>query len=394
MTKHRRARGSGSVYQQGRVWWISYRGADGKRRAESTEGGKGAAEKLLQKRNGSRAHNLPIIPKAEKLTFNDAAQAVIDDFTANGKTSIAVVQRRLKLHLLPYFGGRRMAGITSADVTAFIAKRQADTIVTRKAHVITLDDGTEQQVPAVTKLVSNAEINRELQTLKRAFNLAIGAGLLAMKPKITLLREAPARAGFFEREQYDSVLAHLPAEIQPVITFAYITGWRIASEVLPLEWRQVDFDAGEVRLEPGTTKNKEGRTFPFTAELRTVLKAQHDEHERLKKAGHIFPQVFFREVADERGGVKHPKAITSFNKAWKIACRAAGCPGRIPHDLRRTAVRNLVRAGIPERVAMMMTGHKTPSVFQRYNIVSGGDLKDAARKLDSAGNLRAVTTGG
>jgi integrase len=77
--------------------------------------------------------------------------------------------------------------------------------------------------------------------------------------------------------------------------------------------------------------------------------------------------------------------ITSFNKVWKIACRNAGCPGRIPHDLRRTAVRNLVRVGIPERVAMQMTGHKTPSVFQRYNIVSDGDLREAARKLDVAG---------
>jgi integrase len=135
-------------------------------------------------------------------------------------------------------------------------------------------------------------------------------------------------------------------------------------------------------LDAGTTKNREGRVFPMTDDLRTLLKAQHAEHERLKKAGHIFPQVFFREVADERGGAKHPKVITSFNKAWKLACRAAGCPGRIPHDLRRTAVRNLVRAGIAERVAMMMTGHKTPSVFQRYNIVSDGDLRAAAQKLD------------
>src|SRR5712691_12267630 len=158
----------------------------------------------------------------------------------------------------------------------------------------------------------------------------------------------------------------------------------MADEVLPLEWRQVDFDAGEVRLEPGTTKNKEGRTFPFTAELRDVLNAQHAEHKRLKKAGHIFPQVFFREVAEGRGGEKKPKVITSLNKAWKAACRQAGCPGRSPHDMRRSAVRNLVRAGISERVAMMMAGHKTRSVFERYNITSPGDLKDAARLLDVA----------
>lgn len=115
-----------------------------------------------------------------------------------------------------------------------------------------------------------------------------------------MLNEAAPRAGFFEREQYEGVLRHLPAELQPVVSLTYITGWRMADEVLPLEWRQVDFDAGDVRLEPGTTKNKEGRTFPFTAELRDVLKAQHAEHERLKKVGHIFPQVFFREVAEGR----------------------------------------------------------------------------------------------
>jgi integrase len=93
--------------------------------------------------------------------------------------------------------------------------------------------------------------------------------------------------------------------------------------------------------------------------------------------------VFFRLIAKGRGGEKQPKRITGFGKAWKNACVAAGCPGRIPHDLRRTAGRNLVRAGIPERVAMQMTGHKTRSVFERYNIVSDGDLRDAARKLDS-----------
>ncbi len=154
--------------------------------------------------------------------------------------------------------------------------------------------------------------------------------------------------------------------------------------MLPLEWRQVDFDAGEVRLDAGTTKNKAGRVFPMTEDLRAVLEAQHAEHERLKKAGQIAPLVFFRMVAEKRGGEKKPTAIVSFNNAWKNACRAAGCPGRIPHDLRRTAVRNLVRAGVPESVAMKMTGHKTPSVFRRYDIVSGDDLREAAEKLNVA----------
>jgi integrase len=90
--------------------------------------------------------------------------------------------------------------------------------------------------------------------------------------------------------------------------------------------------------------------------------------------------VFFYTV-----GKKSGKQITEsgFNKAWRKARIEAGCPGRIPHDFRRTAVRNLVRAGVPERVAMQLTGHKTRAVFERYNIVSAGDLRDAARRLDT-----------
>ncbi len=137
-----------------------------------------------------------------------------------------------------------------------------------------------------------------------------------------------------------------------------------------------------MRLDAGTTKNRDGRVFPMTAELRRVLQAQDALRDDLRKAGTIVPYVFFRMVAEGRGGDKKPQPVVAFNKAWKSACRAAACPGRLPHDLRRTAVRNLVRAGIPERVAMQMTGHKTRSVFERYNIVSDGDLRDAARRLD------------
>ena len=106
------------------------------------------------------------------------------------------------------------------------------------------------------------------------FSLAVQADKLTRKPHIPMLQERNTRVGFFEPEQLDAVLAHLPEEIQPVIQFAAITGWRIASEVLPLEWRQVDMAAGEVRLDAHTTKNGDGRVFPFTADLRALLKAR------------------------------------------------------------------------------------------------------------------------
>ena len=223
--------------------------------------------------------------------------------------------------------------------------------------------------------VSNGEINRELTTLKRMFSLAIQAGKLLQKPHIPLLKEDNVRVGFFEREQFVSMAQRLPLEVRPVATFAYITGWRIDSEVLPLEWRQVDFAAGEVRLDPGKTKNGEGRTFPMTRELCHLLEHQRAITDHVQRQLEIVcPHVFHRAG----------RPIKSFRRAFRTACREAGCPGRLLHDLRRTAVRNLVRAVIPERVAMQMTGHKTRSVFERYNIVSSGDLRAAAKRLDAA----------
>jgi integrase len=378
MSAKRRLAGEGSLYRQkgSRIWWMSYRGPDGKRKQESSHSPlRGVARRLLLRRNGAREHNLPVIKHAEQLTFYDASQAVIDDFTTNKKKSLKVVRRRIDKHLRSYFGNRRILGIARDDVVKFIAFRQGQGVTNRKGERV----GD----------VSNAEINRELQLLKRMFTLAIKSGRIAMRPDIPMLAEDNVRQGFFEPQQYQAVLGHLPEHIQSVITFAYITGWRIRSEVLGLEWRQIDFDGAEVRLEPGTTKNKKGRTFPFTAAVRTLLQAQWTEHEKLKKAGHICPKVFWRMVADERGGEKKPRRILDFTKEWKKACIAAGCPGRIPHDLRRTAVRNLVRAGIPQTVAMKLTGHKTDSVFRRYDIVSDLDLKDAARRLDDVATCSA-----
>jgi integrase len=216
--------------------------------------------------------------------------------------------------------------------------------------------------PEVRRPASDAEINRELALLKRMFSLAVQAGKLLHRPHIPMLRESNARTGFFEPEQLSSVLRNLPPELASVIQFAAVTGWRVKDEVLPLEWRRVDFAAGEVRLDPHTTKNDEGRVFPMTSELRALLKAREAEQDRWKAAGHLVPWVFFRETAKGRGGEKRPRPIVSFAKAWKTACLKAGCPGRIPHDLRRTAIRTMVRRGIPEQVAMRMTGHKTQRV--------------------------------
>ena len=194
-----------------------------------------------------------------------------------------------------------------------------------------------------------------------------------------LLCEQNIRQGFFEREQFQCIMGHLPAHMRGIAAFAFITGWRTPSEILPLDWRQVDLPAGEVRLDAGATKNGDGRVFPCTAALRQVLLGQQQIAATLQAKGVITRHVFCYTIGQKAG-----QGITEggYNKAWRKARVAAGCPARIPHDFRRTAVRNLVRAGVPERVAMQLTGHRTRAIFERYNITSPNDLRDAARRLD------------
>lgn len=367
----------GELRKRGQTWWIRYY-RNGKRHEESSGSTKETdAKSLLRVREGDIERGIAITPKVGRIRFEEAVKDVLNDYRTNRKRSLDDVERRIEKHLTPFFGNRRMTSITTADIREYIDSRQKETTVVRKAFTFTARDGTPRHVPEQRRTVSgvsNGEINRELTALKRMFSLAIQSGKLLQKPHIPFLKEDNVRVGFFERAQFLAVLARLPEPVRPVATFAYVTGWRIDSEVLPLEWRQVDFAAGEVRLDPGRTKNGEGRTFPMTRELRELLEHQRGSTDDLQRR----IQIVCRHVFHRDG-----RPIKSFRRAFRSACTAAGCPGRVIHDLRRTAVRNLVRAGIPERVAMQMTGHKTRSVFERYNIVSAGDLREAAKRLDA-----------
>ena len=167
-----------------------------------------------------------------------------------------------------------------------------------------------------------------------------------------------------EFPEYLAIRRHLPADYQDVLDFGFFSGWR-RGEIIRIEWGDVDRGAGEIRLRPELSKNKDGRVLSLSEPLRDLI--QRRWQARALGCPFVF-HVNGRPVGDWR-------------KRWKRACEASGLPGKLFHDLRRTAVRNLVRAGVPERVAMAITGHKTRSVFDRYNIVSQGDLKEAGDRL-------------
>jgi integrase len=337
-------------------WWIKYQVGRRPVCVSSGSDKKEDAKRMLREREHLVDVGTPAAAHAPKITFDEAAADLITDYEVNKRKSLRTAKLRVDKHLTPYFRHRRLASITPVDVRTYTARRQS-------------------------QRAANGTINRDLILLKRMCMLAMQAGKLMVRPYIPLLKETNVRTGFFELEQFRSVRDHLPAHMRGIAEFAYITGWRTPSEILPLEWRNVDLMAGEVRLDAGTTKNGEARTFPLTRELRRVLEDQLMIAEDLKREHNIIARYVFCHIMGEKAGGRI--AESTYIHQWWNASEAAGCPGRIPHDFRRTAVRNLVRAGVPERVAMQMTGHKTRAVFERYNIVSAGDLRDAAQRLDT-----------
>ncbi len=234
-------------------------------------------------------------------------------------------------------------------------------------------DGRRAEIPAVVKAYAPATINRELEHVEQAFALALHDGRLLHAPKIPYLSEKEnVRKGFAEPVQILDVIGFLPEPYQPVVRFTYLTGWRMHDEVLPLQWRQVDFDAGEIRLDVGTTKNREGRVFAMNEDLRALLLAQKALTDVLQRTkSQTIPWVFHRD-----GG-----PIKSFYKAWHTACRKAGVPALIPHDMRRSSARNMIRRGIGQKVAQELMGHKTSAMFDRYRIVSTTELHEGADRL-------------
>lgn len=345
--------GTGRVYKRGNIWWIDY-SYHGERYRESSKSTlKKDARALLRKRMREIDEGRLPGRDEEKLRLRDARDAVEADYKVNGKKSLDRVLLAFD-HLERVMGNRPLLSITTGRIKRYIADRQKEG-------------------------AANATIRKETAALKRGFNVLHEDGRLSNVPPVPSPKVNNTRRGFFTREDVEAIIKHLPEHAKPVVRFLFLTGWR-KSEGLNLQWSQVDFEAGEIRLEPGTTKNDEGRTFPFRvlpplAELLEERRRKTRELER--ERGEIIPWVFHR----------NGQRLKSIRTGWVNARKAAGMPDAWIHDLRRSAVRNMERAGVSRSVAMKLSGHKTESVYRRYAIADKAALEEGVGKL---ANLHAT----
>jgi integrase len=365
----------GYLFQRGNIWWFQFY-QDGQRvRMTSESDDKDVAKRLLKDHEARVTLKQPFVVQSARVTYDEIRKDLLAHYEATGDRDLVEAGWRLK-HLDRAFRGIRASRITGAVITDYIAQRQKEEIVSpKKKH---------RRRPA------NGTINREVGVLLRMLRLGQEHGKVARLPIVHKPKEAAARSGFFEPDAFAAVRAQLPADLQVAVTLAYTFGWRILDEVLSLETRQLDLAASTITLDPGSTKNDDGRVVYLTPELTTMLTAHVERVQALgRELERVIPWLFPHFAKPHRGAQRQ-----DFRKAWKTACKRAGYAGMLRHDFRRTAARNMVRLGIPERVAMTITGHRTRAMFDRYNIVAPADLQEAARKLGASGLATIPATAG
>jgi integrase len=332
-----RTRGTGTIYLRGNTYWLQYY-VRGRPVNESTGSSNEAeARRQLKVKVGEAAAGRDVAP--ERATVNDLCALVLADYRLRKLRDAANVQWRIDAHIKPAIGSLPASRFTPNQVRQYVDLRRKES-------------------------ASEATINREMAIVRRGFSLALREDppLVRRVPYIPKLEEDNVRQGFIEQGQYLALRETLPDHLKALLVVGYHCGNRLG-ELRKLRWSQVDLDAREIRIQKAQAKGKKPRTLPIYGDMDEWLTRQAGQ--RAEGCDLVFHW--------------NGKPLGSHLKGWDRACTAAELAGLHFHDLRRSAVRNMERAGIPRHVAMQISGHRTESVYRRYDIVVEGDIRAAAK---------------
>jgi integrase len=349
-----RLKGFGYVYLRGSTWWIRYsvRGRDFRESSGSER--ENDAFKLLKKRWQEVGRGRFIGPAQDRVMMDDLLATLETEYSINGRRSLKTLQARVK-HLKDAFGNCRAIDVDEDRIERYKQMRLAEKSKNEK-------------------LTQPATVNRELAALRTAFRLAVRQKRLSGAPAIDLLVENNVRHGFVEPAAFEKIVSALPDYLRDFARFAYLSGWR-KGEIAGLEWSKVNRESKTVFL--GHSKNGEPRILPLVGELERIIDRRWHARTIEKKDGSTLLASYVFHCGDGN-------PVGDFRKSWKAACDTAGIAGLLFHDLRRSAVRNFDNNGVSQIVGMMISGHKTASVYKRYRIVPENDIREALEKVDQA----------
>jgi integrase len=336
--RQKRKLADGSIVESG-PYWIAYcrRGKPFRESAKTTN--EKAAHKLLKRRLDEIKRPVCVGPSENKLGIEDLEKKVLADYEKNNRRSKKTVEFCFK-PLKAFFTFDRLIDITPSRIEQYQNARLA-----QKA--------------------ARATVNRECAYLRRGYKLLLKAGEISTIPAIQLLEGEHIREGFINPGDFDKLLKHLPSnDARDIVEFLFNSAWR-SEEAMSLKWRDVDRDGGMIRLRPENSKSKKPRLLPLLGALAEIIERRWKE--RRLDCTYVF----------HRNG----KQVRSFRRGYKTASGKIGQSHLVPHDMRRSGIRNFRKAGLSESEGMMLSGHKTNAVYRRYDIIDEQDLRESMARV-------------
>lgn len=357
---HKSYRDRHGVKQFSKVWTMRfYRNGKEVDITSGTED-RAEAEQMYLRELANYAERGPETTRQAKVTVGQLLWLVLDDYRIKKLRTTYEKEREIKSIILPRVGTIKAAEFGTVQIKAYIEGRLKD----KRWHTPALKGQKRKKGQGV----SGATINRELSTIRRAFTLGLehDPPLVSRVPKFTLLEEDNVREGLISHDDYLCLRSKLPPAARLALVIGYHTGAR-KGEILLIEKPHVDLKAGRIKMPGRTTKSKKPKYIPIYGDMREEIEGALQMGD--KKCSFLV----------QRDGAM----VDDIGPAWERACKACGIPAAIFHDLRRTALTNMIEAGFSEKEAMEISGHKTAEVFRRYHIVSEKRMQKAGERLEA-----------